>query len=148
MTWKTTSFEGWSWFKFNNLGLALRMTLKFHTSVAKVLKLKLKKFCGLSPTFVEVTGKKLVGGPLWPPLPSPPPILNRVNVCLMDTTLNKTYLQSTRGWFRLLISLNPQKNVNYYFANHTETYSIVTWWMQLSQIFIRLFKWPFNSRVA
>ena len=26
-------FERWSWFKFNNLGLALGMDLKFHTSV-------------------------------------------------------------------------------------------------------------------
>ena len=54
---KTTFFEGWSWFKFNNLGLTLGMTLKFYTSVAKGLI-----FFGLSPTFVEVTGKKLVGG--------------------------------------------------------------------------------------
>ena len=48
--------------KFNNVGLALGMTLKFYTSVAKGSKLKVRKFCGLSPTFVEVTGEKLVGG--------------------------------------------------------------------------------------
>ena len=35
-----TFFEGWSLFKFNNLGLALGTTLKFYTNVAKVLKLK------------------------------------------------------------------------------------------------------------
>ena len=34
--------EGWSWFQFNNLGLALAMALKFYTSVVKGLKLKLK----------------------------------------------------------------------------------------------------------
>ena len=28
-------FEGWSWFNVNNLGLALGMTLKFYSSVAK-----------------------------------------------------------------------------------------------------------------
>ena len=46
--------------EFNNLGLLLAMTLTFYTSVAKEIKLKVRKFCGLSPTFVEVTGEKLV----------------------------------------------------------------------------------------
>ena len=55
-------FKGWSWFKFNNLGLALGTNLKFYTSVAKGLKLKVRKFWGLIPTFLEVTGEKLVGG--------------------------------------------------------------------------------------
>ena len=35
LTWKTTFLEGWSWFKFNNFGLALGMDLKFYASVAK-----------------------------------------------------------------------------------------------------------------
>ena len=38
------------------------MTLKFYTSVAKGLKLKVRKFWGLSPTFLVVTGEKLVRG--------------------------------------------------------------------------------------
>ena len=38
------------------------MTLAFYASVAKVLKLEVRKFCELSPTFVEVTGEKLVAG--------------------------------------------------------------------------------------
>ena len=68
-------FEGWSWFKFNNLRLTLDMTLKFYTSVAKGLKLKVRQFLGISPTFVKVAGEKLVGGgALCCP---PPPILNR-----------------------------------------------------------------------
>ena len=62
MTRKTTFFERWSWFKFNNLGLALGTNLKFYTSVAKRLKLKVRKFWGLISTFVEVTGEKLVAG--------------------------------------------------------------------------------------
>ena len=49
-------------FKFNYFGLALGMALKFYTSVAKGLKLIVKKFWELIPTFVEVTGEKLVGG--------------------------------------------------------------------------------------
>ena len=62
LTRKTTFFEEWSWFKFNNLGLALGTNLKFYTSVAKGLKPKAKRFWGLIPTFVEVTGEKLVWG--------------------------------------------------------------------------------------
>ena len=62
MTRKAAFFEGWSWFEFNNLGLALCTNLKFYTNVEKGLKLKFRKFWGLIPTFVEVTGERLVGG--------------------------------------------------------------------------------------
>ena len=55
LTRKTAFFEGWSWFSFNKLGLALGTNLKFYTSVTKGLKLKVRKFWGLIPTFVEVT---------------------------------------------------------------------------------------------
>ena len=65
-------FEEWSWFKFNNLGLALGTNVKFYTSVTKGLKLKVRMFCGLILTFIEVTGEKLVGG-TFPPLPPPSP---------------------------------------------------------------------------
>ena len=76
MTRKAAFFKGRPWFKFNNLGLALGMVLKFYTSVAKGLKLKVRKFCGLIPTFVEVTGKNLLVGRGW--LFAPALILNRV----------------------------------------------------------------------
>ena len=62
MSKKTAFFEGWSCFKFNNLGLKLGMNLKFYTSVEKGLKLKVRKFWGVIPTFVEVTGKKIGRG--------------------------------------------------------------------------------------
>ena len=62
MTRRTAFFEGWSWFKFNNLRLTIGMKLKFYTSMAKELKLKVRKLWGLIPTYVEVTGEKLVGG--------------------------------------------------------------------------------------
>ena len=55
---KTHFFEEWSCFKFNNLGLALGKNLKFYISVAKEIKLKVRKFLGLIYTFVKVTGKK------------------------------------------------------------------------------------------
>ena len=74
MTRKTTFFEGRFWYKVNHLGLALGTNLKFYTSLSKGLKLKVRKFWGLIPTFVEVTGEKLVGGwgegGFWP-LPHP-----------------------------------------------------------------------------
>ena len=59
MTRKIAFFEEWSWFKFNNLGLVLGTNLKFCTSVAKGLKLKVKKVWVPNPMFVEVTGGKL-----------------------------------------------------------------------------------------
>ena len=74
MTRKTAFFEGWSWFKFNNLGLALGANLKFYTSLSKGLKLKVRKFWRLILTFVDVTGGKLVGGFF-----AMPPILNRIS---------------------------------------------------------------------
>ena len=55
------------------------MALTFYTSLTKGLKLKVRKFWGLIPTFGEIAGEKLVGVcflPLTPP--SPPNILNSV----------------------------------------------------------------------
>ena len=40
-------FEWCYWFKFNNLGLALGIALKFYNSVVKGLNLKVRKFWGL-----------------------------------------------------------------------------------------------------
>ena len=58
---KTAFFEEWSLFKFNNLGLAPGTNLKFYASVAKGLKLNVRKVLGVIPTFAEVRGEKLVG---------------------------------------------------------------------------------------
>ena len=74
LTRKVAFLEGWSLFKFNNLGLALSANLKFYISVAKESKLKVRMFWGPNPTFVEVTEEKMVGG-AFPPAHS---ILNRV----------------------------------------------------------------------
>ena len=68
---KKTFFEVYLWFKFNNLGLALGMALKFYTGLAKRLPQKARKFWGLILTFVEVRktgmGKNLHGEPFCPP---------------------------------------------------------------------------------
>ena len=66
---KTTFFEEWSWFKFNNLGLAPGMTLTFNNTVVKGLRLKVRQFWELFPTFVEATGEKLLDGPFAPSHP-------------------------------------------------------------------------------
>ena len=58
LTGKTNFFEGYCWFNFKYLGLALGIALKFYTSVAKELKLKARKFWGLIATFAEVIGGK------------------------------------------------------------------------------------------
>ena len=51
LTRKTNFFPGCSWFRFNNLRLALAMALHFYTSVTKNLVLKVKKFWELISTF-------------------------------------------------------------------------------------------------
>ena len=92
MTRKTAFLKGWSWFKFNNLGLALGTKLKFYTNVAKGLNLKVREFCWLIPTFLEVTGGKLVeegGEVFWPPT-----ILNRVKPQLRKS-YRKSYIYVT-----------------------------------------------------
>ena len=66
LTRKLAFLEGWSWFKFSNSGLPLGANLKCYNIVAKGLKLKVRKFWGLIPTFVEVAGEKLVAPP--PPI--------------------------------------------------------------------------------
>ena len=58
---KNHFLEGWSCFKFNNLGLARGMALKLYTSLVKGLKLKVRNFWGLIPAFVEVTGENRYG---------------------------------------------------------------------------------------
>ena len=77
--------------------LALGENLKFYTSVVKGLKLKVRKFLELIPTFVKVTGENLVGGLFTTP---PPPILNRVkitkDICFFCICINrrKVFIQN------------------------------------------------------
>ena len=73
--------------KFHNLRVAQGFALKFYTSVAKGLKLKVKKFRGLFSTVLELTGEKLVDGggfltsPSWRTKSRPrPPIFSPVSL--------------------------------------------------------------------
>ena len=52
----TTFLEGCYWFKFTNLRMTLGMNLKYDTSMAKGLKLKVRTILALIPAFAEVTG--------------------------------------------------------------------------------------------
>ena len=73
LTRSTPFFEGWSWFKFNNLGLALVMALTLYISMTKRLTGKRK---------LKAKTVKLLGGPFCntppPTIPTIPPILNGV----------------------------------------------------------------------
>ena len=73
LTRKNAFFEGWSWVKFSNLWLPLATNLRFYTSVAKGLKLKVRKSLGLISASAEVAREKLVGGLFAAPPPRPPP---------------------------------------------------------------------------
>ena len=75
MTRKIAFFEGWSWFKFNNLGLALSTNLKFCTSVARVKTKSQKIFGAKSNVCRSYRGKTGRGAFLHPP---PLIIMNRV----------------------------------------------------------------------
>ena len=75
--WPDNQFDqitNWFWFKFNNLGLVPGMALKLNNSVTIALKLKLRIFSGLIPSFGEIRGDKLIEGD---GLFAPPPTLNR-----------------------------------------------------------------------
>ena len=61
------------WFKLNNLGLTLSLAMKFYANMAKELKLKVRKFQGLIPTFIEVRGEKLVRESFCSTSPAAPP---------------------------------------------------------------------------
>ena len=55
------------------------MALKCYTSMEKGLKLIVRKFLRITPTFVEITEEKLLEERLFAPLTHPPPpILNSV----------------------------------------------------------------------
>ena len=66
LTRKNTFFEEWHWFKFNDLGQAQGTNLKSHISLKKGLRLKVRMFGGLNPTFVDITREKMVEGPFYP----------------------------------------------------------------------------------
>ena len=97
MTRKTDFWGGWSWLKFNNLGLALGRNLKFYTSLSKGLKLKVRKFWEPILTFAEVTEETLVGGRRFA-LPLPPH-LNRVERQKLKSSNHELVGRAIFNWF-------------------------------------------------
>ena len=74
---KINFIEGCSRFKFNNLGPAVGMALRFYSSMVKGLKLEVRKLWRLNLAFVGVTVEKLVVE-YFASLPPPPPMLSRI----------------------------------------------------------------------
>ena len=107
--------EGCSWLKFSNLGLGV--VLKFYTSVAEGLKLKVRKFWDLIPTFVEFAGENLVGG-LFAPLPilkifkrELQSLIYQFNLCLVNRRLfiNTTLPKLIRNFYEMSLRLGQKK---------------------------------------
>ena len=96
---KNRFFVGWSWFKFNNLGLALVTNLKFYTSLAKGLKQSQKVFWANSYVCRSYSGKTGRGAFL-PPFPPPPTplILNRDEITVTEFFSRKSWLLDLISW--------------------------------------------------
>ena len=103
--------------------LALDTNLKFYTSLSKEFKLKVRKVWGLIPTFIEVTGEKLVGGGLFA-RPLPPPILNRVKSKVVSPP--QLYVHAT-----IIKAINDTAYVNDSFLNNRK-------WIHLPMIMIQM----------
>ena len=97
--------KGWSWFKFNNLGLALGANLKFYTSVTKGSKLKVTKCWGLILTFVEVPGEKLVGGLFGPHPPSWIGLIGLSNCCTTITLPKQCHQYFVAEYFLMCLGM-------------------------------------------
>ena len=72
--------------------------------MAKGFKLKFRMFCGLIPTFVEVTGEKLVGG-----LFAPVPTLNRIKTNWHSFCVILQFSHALDGLFSVLSGLHGHK---------------------------------------
>ena len=85
--------------------------------MGKGSNLKVRRFWGLTPTFVEVAEEKLVGGS-FAPSPSPPryPHLNRFNISISEEGQTFELGQSTEYYIRkismklILIKFRPLLN--------------------------------------
>ena len=96
---KNRFFEEWSWFKFDNLGLAQGTNFKFYTSMAKRVKSKSQKVLGAN-SYVCISYRRKTGrGASLPPLHSP--FLNRVKEwwwISFSSTLHRSILLQLLKW--------------------------------------------------
>ena len=94
------------------------MALKFYTSVVKGLNLKVRKFWGLTPTFIELPEEKLIGRGAFPLPTPPPPIPNRFNenspivrkeiMNTLKNKINELHHCLTELSFKLLKPISPE----------------------------------------
>ena len=118
----STFFERPYWFKVNNLGLALDMALKFYANVAKRLKLKIRKWWGLIPKFVEgSTGEKLLVG-AFRSLPRLERVKLKLKAQKCTYTFAYIYIQKCKlniyictTWKFKNVNLNSQLHSGFYF---------------------------------
>ena len=96
---KTFLFEGLSWFRFNYLGLVLGMTSKYDSSLAKGLKLRVRKFWRLISTFKKPAGENVELECSFWPLPL---ILNRIKTRVW---FHRQFLTFRGGAFALVRDL-------------------------------------------
>ena len=88
--------------QFQQFETSTRYELEIWNKCGKRVKIKVRKFWGLIPTFAEVTGEKLVGGLFA--------ILNRVNVRTLDPP-TCMILILTVGRFNMWMSLKTTLQV-------------------------------------
>ena len=129
------------------MGLALGTNLKTYASVAKKLKLKVRIFGELIPSFVEVTGEKMVGRTFLPPLPLPSWIRLKEwdkafvsTCCIKNLTLVSrinisfpSFLALNHFWSCLKVNIKIKNNVNLWFPKsscHNFCVKILWSWLQ------------------
>ena len=166
MTKKIAFFEWRSWFKVNNLGLALGTNLKFYTSVVKRSKLKVKVL-GANSYVCRVTGEKLLGGGRGRWLFVPPPWIglttvtrNRKNVLpfLVKVVLNRaTWYTFTQSQAKpklpfpqypfLTVFFNQKRvlrNENLSLSNLVHFYTILDTFVRFPYTIIRSWTLPYD----
>ena len=115
--------------KINKFELVLSMVLEYYTSVVKGLKLKFRKSWELILTFVEVTGKNVIGAFL-------PPIENRVK-SLPDILINIKHNPSPnlvrsglKVFYQFILNFVTEK-LESNFVSETKRGDIIWWFLLL-----------------
>ena len=85
LTRKTAFFEGWSWFKFNNLELALGTNLKFY--ITKRVKTKSQKVLGGNSYVCTSYRGKTGRGTFLPPPPHSPSWIGLISILLINIAI-------------------------------------------------------------
>ena len=106
------------------MGVALVIAFKFYTSVAKWLKLKVRKIQGVILTFVEVTGEKLVRGPppSWIGLIILAKWVSFMPAGTCQISLSEKFVNTDYFWFT-----HSSIRTEYGYLQSKSTYSVQIW---------------------